>query len=276
MTDTARPDSQRDERDTPYRYTAALAAADRGPLAGPVGRRGHLRGAQPGRPAGRAGQGRGPAEALRAGHVPVPVRHRAARRAPAGLHRHRRVRPVQADDRAQRAARPGLRRVRPARRAVRRADRAAPAGHHRGEHRDDARAAAPAGAGARPPPQRVDHRPGVLPLDPVDLPADLQQPGTTSEAGRARPIAELEPLLASGADACRRTCPASRPASRGPTWTSWTAAGSSTRTGWPTCRSRRSTGAPAWAPCWPTRRSPPRGAASAATSRSSSATCASG
>ena len=28
----------------------------------------------------------------------------------------------------------------------------------------------------------------------------------------------------------------------------------STRTGWPTCRSRSSTGARGWAPCWPTRR----------------------
>ena len=41
----------------------------------------------------------GPAEEVRAGHVPVPVGHRAARRPPAGLHRHRRLRPLQADDR---------------------------------------------------------------------------------------------------------------------------------------------------------------------------------
>jgi leucyl-tRNA synthetase len=34
--------------------------------------------------------------------------------------------------------------------------------------------------------------------------------------------------------------------------------------------------APVWAPCWPTRRSPPTGAASGATSRSSSARCRSG
>ncbi len=39
---------------------------------------------------------------------------------------------------------------------------------------------------------------------------------------------------------------------------------------------RRSTGARAWARCWPTRRSPPTAAATAATSPSSAATCASG
>ncbi len=150
MTDTARPDSRARRARHAVPLHGCAGRRDRGPLAGPVGRRGNLRGAQPGRPAGRAGQGRSPAEALCAGHVPVPVRHRAARRAPAGLHRHRRARPVQADDRAQRAARAGLRRVRPARRAVRRADRPAPAGHHRGEHRDDARAAAPAGTCPRP------------------------------------------------------------------------------------------------------------------------------
>ena len=75
----------------------------------------------------------------------------------------------------QRAARAGLRRVRPAGRAVRRADRPAPAGHHRGQHRDDPPAAAPAGAGARPAAQRRDDRRRVLPVDAVDLPADLQR-----------------------------------------------------------------------------------------------------
>ena len=71
---------------------------------------------------------------LRAGHVPVPERRWAARRPPAGLHRHRRLRPLPADVRAQRAAHDGLRRVRPARRAVRDRDRAAPPDHHRGQH----------------------------------------------------------------------------------------------------------------------------------------------
>ena len=71
--------------------------------------------------------GRDPAARLRHGHVPVPVRRRSARRPPAGLHRHRRLRPLPADARRQRAAHDGLRRVRAAGRAVRGADRPAPA-----------------------------------------------------------------------------------------------------------------------------------------------------
>ena len=106
-------------------------ADDRAALAGPVGRARNVRGTEPGRSAGRPRPARRPAEAVRARHVPVPQRHRPARRPPAGLHRHRRLRPVQADDRLQRAVHDGLRRVRPARRAVRGADRPAPGDHHR-------------------------------------------------------------------------------------------------------------------------------------------------
>ena len=114
------------------------------------------------------------ATAVRARHVPVPERRGPPRRPPARLHRHRRLRALQADDRPQRAARDGLRRVRPAGRAVRGADRAAPACHHRGERREHAPPAARARARSRPAPQRRDHRPRVLPLDAVDLPAALR------------------------------------------------------------------------------------------------------
>ena len=60
------------------------------------------------------------------------------------------------------------------------ADRHAPPGHHRGEHRQLPPPAAPARPGPRPAPQRRHHRRVVLPLDAVDLPADLQRPGTTA------------------------------------------------------------------------------------------------
>ena len=63
---------------------------------------------------------------------------------------------------------------------------------------------------------------------------------------------------------------------RGPSCRPASAPTSSTTTGWPTSATRRSTGAPGWARSSPTKRSPPTGAATAATSRSSSATCASG
>ena len=145
-------------------------------MAGPLGRRAHVLGAQPDRAAARGLRAASPdrPKLLRARHVPVPERRGPARRPPARLHRHRRLRALQAHDRLQRAARDGLRRVRPARRAVRGADRAAPAGHHRGEHRQHAAPAARARARPRPAARRRHHRRRLLPLDAVDLPADLQ------------------------------------------------------------------------------------------------------
>ena len=164
--------------------------ADRDRLAGPLGTGGHLPRPQPDRPAGGGFRpGRRAAAPLRDGHVPVPERRGAARRPPAGLHRHRRVRPLPADVRRQRAAHDGLRRVRPARRAVRGGDRTAPPGDHRGQHPGLPPAAAPAGAGPRPAPRRRHHRRRVLPVDPVDLPADLRRlvrPGSRPRASGRR------------------------------------------------------------------------------------------
>ena len=105
---------------------------------------------------------------------PTP-RVRVARRAPAGLHRHRRLRPLLPDDRAQCSARVGLRRVRPARRAVRDPDRHPSAHPHRSQHRELPQAARPPGTRPRQPPQLLHHRPRVLQVDAVDLPADLQR-----------------------------------------------------------------------------------------------------
>ena len=149
---------------------------DRAGLAAAVGGRGHVLRAQPGRAAGRRLRaGRGTAEVLRARLLPLSERGRPARGPPARLHRHRRLRPVPAHDRPQRAALAGLRRVRPARRAVRDQHRPAPGGQHQPQHRQHALAAAPAGPGLRQPARDLHHRPRLLPLDPVDLPADLQQ-----------------------------------------------------------------------------------------------------
>ena len=146
-------------------------------------------------PSGSARAGHG--QDVRARHVPVPERRRPARRAPAGLHRHRRLLPLQADDRPQRAVHDGLRRVRSAGRAVRGADRPAPGDHHAAEHRQHAPPAAPAGAEPRPAAQRVHHRPELLPLDAVDLPADLQLL-VRHRAATARPIDELVAEFESG------------------------------------------------------------------------------
>ena len=105
-------------------------------------------------------------------------------------------RPVHADDRPERAAHHRLRRVRPARGAVCGAHRHPPADHHRGEHRAIPGAAAPAGLRARPAAQRRHHRPGVLPLDPVDLHRSCSTPGTTlppSRRGRSAPWSRSSP-----------------------------------------------------------------------------------
>jgi hypothetical protein len=166
--------------DTPLRAAARLPvhrrarAGDRATLAGLVGRARHVPHRQPERPAGRRGVKDQP-EAVRARHVPVPERHRPARRPSAGLHRHRRLQPVPAHDRAQRAVHDGLRRVRSAGRAVRGADRPAPGRHHRRERRQHAPPAAPDRPEPRPAPQHRHHRPGLLPLDAVDLQPDLQR-----------------------------------------------------------------------------------------------------
>ncbi len=151
-------------------------AADRGRVAGPLGRTRRVRDAEPGRTAGRSRSGRRTGrEAVRPGHVPVPVRCRPARRPPARLHRHRRVLPLQADDRPQRALHDGVRRVRPARRAVRRADRHPSGRHDRCEHRQHAAPAATPRAEPRHPAIDLHDRSAVLPLDPVDLQPDLQR-----------------------------------------------------------------------------------------------------
>ena len=149
---------------------------DRAAVAGALGRRGHVRGAEPGRPAGRpGGRRRARPQAVRARHVPVPVGHRPARRPPAGLHRHRRLQPLPADGRAQRPVLDGLRRLRPAGRAVRRADRHPPGRSRRPRTSTTYRAPdPPPRPEPRPPPLDRHHRPGLLPLDAVDLPADLR------------------------------------------------------------------------------------------------------
>ena len=160
----------------PHRYTAALAQEIELRVAGALGRGAHVRDAEPDRPARRPRARRRPRrEAVRARHVPLPVGRRAPRRPPARLHRHRRLQPFQADDRPQRAVLDGVRRVRPARRAVRGADRSTPEDHHRRERRHDAPPAAPARPQPRSPAQHRDHRPGLLPLDAVDLQPDLRR-----------------------------------------------------------------------------------------------------
>ena len=77
-TDTA-TNRRADAETLPFRYNAALAGRDRAPLAGPLGRRGHVRRAQPGRAAGATGRlaGRRPDKLFVLDMFPYPSRRRA-------------------------------------------------------------------------------------------------------------------------------------------------------------------------------------------------------
>ena len=173
---TSEQASDDDDRHPSVPVHGCARPGHRDPLAGLVGCPPHVRDAQPLGAAGRSRAGRRAGrEAVRARHVPVPVGQRPARRAPARLHRHRRLRPLQAHDGLQRAAHDGLRRLRSAGRAVRGRDRPAPAHHDRPERRQLPPPTAASGPGARSAPQRLDDRPDVLPLDAVDLQPDLQR-----------------------------------------------------------------------------------------------------
>ena len=183
-----------------HRYTAALAAEIEVALAGPLGGRGHLPRPQPDRPAGRR---------LRAGGrtcpklyvldmFPYPSGDGLHVGHPLGLHRHRRLRPLQADDRPQRPARHGLRRLRPARRAVRRADRPAPAGHHRGQRRQHAPPARAASASGHDPRRSVATTDVAFYRWTQWIFLQIFGSWYDPDADRARPIAELEAELAAG------------------------------------------------------------------------------
>ena len=123
--------------------------------------------------------------------------------------------PLPADGGPQRAPHPRLRHVRPAGRAVRRPDRHPPADHDRGEHRHHRQAAAAHRPGPRSASGGVHHRPRLLPVDTVDLPADLRQPGTTTIRTAPDPSPSWRPSSTPGsASPPRARTPPPRP---GPT-----------------------------------------------------------
>ena len=90
-----------DGGEIPFRYNARMAADIEAHWQQRWAQRGNLLLGQPRRPAVRRIRADGrAAEVLRARHVRLPERHRAARRPSARLHRDRRVRPLPADERA--------------------------------------------------------------------------------------------------------------------------------------------------------------------------------
>ena len=235
--------------------------------------RGHVRGAEPGRPAGRARRGSpaGP-KLFVLDMFPYPSGTGLHVGHPLGYIGTDVYSPLQADDRLQRAVHDGLRRVRPAGRAVRGADRPAPGDHHRtptsptiaASCAASASATTRAAASAPPTPATTAGRSGSS--------CRSSTRGTTpTPTGGARPIDEL---------IARVRVRAARATDDGRAWADLSPAERDADhrrvIAWRTSATRRSTGAPAWARWWPTKRSPPTVAATAATSRCSSATCASG
>ena len=225
----------------------------------------------PAGPLADPGQDRRPAEeAVRARHVPVPVAAPACtsaiRSGFIGTDIYTRFKRMTGHNVH---VHDGLRRLRPARRAVRRADRPAPGDHHQRQRRQLPPAAAPARAQPRPAAQRQHHRPGYYRWTQWIF-LQIFNSWYDTEADQARPIDELVEQFASGDRADSR-----RPAV-GRAVDGRAQHASSTSTAWPTSATRRSTGAPGSARSSPTKRSPPTVAATAATSRCSSATCASG
>ena len=272
-----REDMSEQSNETPFRYTAAHGRRTSRSPGRTAGRR-RARSTRPTRPA----RGPSPSGSQSLGEklvvldmFPYPSRRGPARRPPARLHRDRRLQPLPPDARQERPARPRLRRLRPAGGAVRRPDRPAPSEDHRGEHDQHEAPAAPPRAGLRQPAHLRDDRRRLLPLDPVDLPADLgrlvrrRRACATTAAGAGPARSASSSRSSSRADARRST-------DDGRGWAELTATERATAcsrtSASPTSPRRRSTGAPAWARCSPTRRSPTRAAPSAATTPSSAAT----
>ena len=169
---------------------------------------------------------------------PYPSGGRPARRPSGGLHRHRHPGPLPPHARLQRPAPDGLGRLRPARRAVRHRDRHASARHHAEEHRHLPPADQDARLQLRLGPRGRHHRSRITSSGRSGSSCSSSTPGTTRSRSSGRPIARVaDPGRGAGAG---RGGGARLPA---------------TASGWRTRPRCRSTGAPRWARCWPTRKS---------------------
>ena len=150
-------------------------------MAAGVGRGGHL--------GGRQRRRRRPPLRLRARDAPLPV-GRAAHRPSEELLARRRGGPLLAPPRPPGAAPHGLRRVRPSRGERGHQDRAPPAGVNRRLHRRVPAPVPPVGDLDRLDARAGHERPGVLPLDPVDLPQALRAGPRLPQGGRGQVVSQ--------------------------------------------------------------------------------------
>ena len=203
--------------------------------------------------------GNGPlaAQILCAGHVPLSVGSGPARRAPAGLHRLGHLLALQAAQGLQRPAPDGIRRLRPAGRAVRHPDGPAP-GRRRPSRTSPATASSwtrsvsrSTGTArcARATPATTSGRSGrSSKCSPIGttVRSSRRAPSRSSSrrSRRAAPRASMRPA--------RPKC-ASRPPNGRPRANPKRSRFSRT-TGWRSAPTRWSTGVRSWGPCWPTTR----------------------
>lgn len=119
-------------------------------------------------------RGRAETEVLRAQHVPLPIRGGPARGPSARLHSIRHIRALQAAAGLQRIEPHGLRRLRPAGRAVRHTDGTAPRKDNKGKHGTVYRPTEQNRLLVRLGQKNKHVRPEVLPLDAVGVHQDVQ------------------------------------------------------------------------------------------------------
>ena len=239
-------DEGRDERD-PAPLHRRAGRADRGRLAGPLGGGGHVPRAQPGRARGPSRR-RSPAAARssRPRHVPLPV-------AAPGLHVGHPLgyiatdvfAPLQPDARQERPARLGYDAF-----GLPAEQYAVQTGQHPRKTTEEnivtmKRQLRRLGLGHDDRRTHRDDRPRLLPLDAVDLPADLQLLVRRRRRARGRRQGAGPPDRRARRSSSRAgERPDARRARTGPTLSRDRAAPrSSTATGWPTPPRRRSTGA---------------------------------
>src|SRR5437660_3545135 len=163
---------------------------DSGAQLRPGGRRSAVAGAMGARALRRARPGPATPAVLQPHDVPLSLRGGTARGEHVRIHRRRYLRPVQAAPRIRRARADRVRRVRHSLRELRALGRHASREAHPAEYRDLPPAAEALRGHVRLASRALDHRPPLLQVDAVDLPAALQGGDRLPEEGGGQLVSE--------------------------------------------------------------------------------------